>query len=180
MAACSTDQAAVRGLTPRCHLYRPQPHFTELYVESVNVRDFLANSKQESEPMFPPRTHSRDAFRASPEIPRDGPGSPYAWDSNGSRERLLPNSPLGSPTFDAPPPPPHRTNVAPAFLGHSRDEYSFVPDRHSTPVTERFSQDNPLAYLADHIHEKEISTQLGREVAFIPHVAVWFQGIHVR
>ncbi|KAK2747160.1 Protein arg-6, mitochondrial [Myotisia sp. PD_48] len=32
--------------------------------------------------------------------------------------------------------------------------------------------------LTDHIHEKEISTQLGAEVAFIPHVAVWFQGIH--
>ena len=32
--------------------------------------------------------------------------------------------------------------------------------------------------LTDHIHEREISTQLGKEVAFIPHVAVWFQGIH--
>ena len=33
--------------------------------------------------------------------------------------------------------------------------------------------------LTDHIHEREISTQLGHSVAFIPHVAVWFQGIHV-
>ena len=33
--------------------------------------------------------------------------------------------------------------------------------------------------LTDHIHEHEISNQLGVEVAFIPHVAVWFQGIHV-
>lgn len=33
--------------------------------------------------------------------------------------------------------------------------------------------------LTDHIHEKEISTHLGADVAFIPHVAVWFQGIHV-
>ncbi|KAI9805023.1 MAG: Protein arg-6, mitochondrial [Piccolia ochrophora] len=32
--------------------------------------------------------------------------------------------------------------------------------------------------LTDHIHEKEISAQLGLEVAFVPHVAVWFQGIH--
>jgi N-acetyl-gamma-glutamyl-phosphate reductase/acetylglutamate kinase len=31
----------------------------------------------------------------------------------------------------------------------------------------------------DHIHEKEVSNQLGVEVAFMPHVAVWFQGIHV-
>jgi N-acetyl-gamma-glutamylphosphate reductase len=33
--------------------------------------------------------------------------------------------------------------------------------------------------LVDHIHEREISRQLGTDVAFIPHVAVWFQGIHV-
>ena len=32
--------------------------------------------------------------------------------------------------------------------------------------------------LTDHVHEKEISTQLKTPVAFIPHVAVWFQGIH--
>ncbi|KAF7908727.1 uncharacterized protein EAF01_004482 [Botrytis porri] len=32
--------------------------------------------------------------------------------------------------------------------------------------------------LTDHIHEREIGNQLGVEVAFIPHVAVWFQGIH--
>ncbi|KMU88523.1 arg-6 [Coccidioides immitis H538.4] len=32
--------------------------------------------------------------------------------------------------------------------------------------------------LTDHIHEREVSTQLGVDVAFIPHVAVWFQGIH--
>ena len=32
--------------------------------------------------------------------------------------------------------------------------------------------------LTDHIHEREVSTQLQREVAFIPHVASWFQGIH--
>ncbi|OXV09281.1 hypothetical protein Egran_02955 [Elaphomyces granulatus] len=32
--------------------------------------------------------------------------------------------------------------------------------------------------LTDHIHEKEISSQLKTDVAFIPHVAVWFQGIH--
>lgn len=34
--------------------------------------------------------------------------------------------------------------------------------------------------LTDHIHEREITAQLGVNVAFIPHVAVWFQGIHVR
>jgi N-acetyl-gamma-glutamyl-phosphate reductase/acetylglutamate kinase len=42
-------------------------------------------------------------------------------------------------------------------------------------------ENNLIPYsLTDHIHEKEISSQLGTEVAFIPHVAMWFQGIHVR
>ena len=31
--------------------------------------------------------------------------------------------------------------------------------------------------LTDHIHEREMSSQLGISVAFMPHVAVWFQGI---
>ncbi|KAF1941942.1 bifunctional acetylglutamate kinase/N-acetyl-gamma-glutamyl-phosphate reductase [Clathrospora elynae] len=40
-------------------------------------------------------------------------------------------------------------------------------------------ENNLIPYsLTDHVHEKEISRQLGTEVAFIPHVAVWFQGIH--
>jgi N-acetyl-gamma-glutamyl-phosphate reductase/acetylglutamate kinase len=40
-------------------------------------------------------------------------------------------------------------------------------------------ENNLIAYsLTDHIHEREISTQLGTDVAFIPHVASWFQGIH--
>jgi N-acetyl-gamma-glutamyl-phosphate reductase/acetylglutamate kinase len=39
--------------------------------------------------------------------------------------------------------------------------------------------DNIIPYsLTDHIHEREISNQLGTEVAFVPHVALWFQGIH--
>lgn len=115
-----------------------------------------ANSQQESEPMFPPRRHSRDAFRASPELSKDGSGSPYAWDRNGSRERLMSYSPLGSPTLDAPPqPPPHRSNVPAAFLGQSKDGYSSLPERFSTPAQERLSQDSPLGYLAGHINEKD-------------------------
>lgn len=31
--------------------------------------------------------------------------------------------------------------------------------------------------LTNHIHEREISTRIGKEVAFIPHVGQWFQGI---
>ncbi|KAK4458278.1 protein arg-6, mitochondrial [Cladorrhinum samala] len=32
--------------------------------------------------------------------------------------------------------------------------------------------------LTGHIHEREVGAQLGAEVAFVPHVAVWFRGIH--
>ncbi|RYP77863.1 hypothetical protein DL771_000960 [Monosporascus sp. 5C6A] len=39
--------------------------------------------------------------------------------------------------------------------------------------------DNLIPYsLTDHIHEREISSQLRVDVGFTPHVAVWFQGIH--
>ncbi|KAK4125263.1 bifunctional acetylglutamate kinase/N-acetyl-gamma-glutamyl-phosphate reductase [Parathielavia appendiculata] len=39
--------------------------------------------------------------------------------------------------------------------------------------------DNIIPYsLTGHIHEREVSTQLGAEIAFVPHVAVWFRGIH--
>lgn len=40
-------------------------------------------------------------------------------------------------------------------------------------------KNNIIPYsLTDHIHEREISNQLGTSVAFVPHVAMWFQGIH--
>lgn len=39
-------------------------------------------------------------------------------------------------------------------------------------------RDNLMPYtLTDHMHEREVSHQLGTEINFIPHVAVWFQGI---
>lgn len=39
-------------------------------------------------------------------------------------------------------------------------------------------QNNLIPYsLTDHIHEREVSNQLGVDVAFTPHVAQWFQGI---
>lgn len=39
-------------------------------------------------------------------------------------------------------------------------------------------RDNLIPYsLTDHIHEREVSRQLGRRINFTPHVAQWFQGI---
>ncbi|CAN3375556.1 hypothetical protein DIURU_005708 [Diutina rugosa] len=41
-----------------------------------------------------------------------------------------------------------------------------------------FLSNNLIPYsLTDHIHEREISNKLGFDVAFMPHVAQWFQGI---
>ncbi|KAF7556608.1 hypothetical protein G7046_g6264 [Stylonectria norvegica] len=41
-------------------------------------------------------------------------------------------------------------------------------------------KDNLLPYsLTGHIHEREISHQLGVPAAFIPHVSSWFRGIHL-
>lgn len=43
-----------------------------------------------------------------------------------------------------------------------------------------FLKDNLIAYsLTDHIHEREISHHLGTKINFIPHVASFFQGIHL-
>ncbi|KAK0632243.1 Aspartate/glutamate/uridylate kinase [Immersiella caudata] len=42
-----------------------------------------------------------------------------------------------------------------------------------------FLTNNIVPYsLTGHIHEREVSAQLGANVAFVPHVAVWFRGIH--
>jgi len=50
-----------------------------------------------------------------------------------------------------------------------------VPSRKNDP---EILADNLLPYkLADHVHEKEVSAQLGRPVRFHPHVAAWFRGI---
>ena len=39
-------------------------------------------------------------------------------------------------------------------------------------------KDNLLPYeLADHIHEREVSLHIGRDIRFLPHVAPFFRGI---
>ena len=58
--------------------------------------------------------------------------------------------------------------------------YSGAGTKPSSKNDVKLLADNLIPYsLTDHVHEKEISAQLGASVAFIPHVAVWFQGIHV-
>lgn len=57
--------------------------------------------------------------------------------------------------------------------------YSGAGTKPSPKNDVNFLTNNIIPYsLTDHIHEREISTQLGTSIAFVPHVAVWFQGIH--
>ncbi|KAJ6151199.1 hypothetical protein N7470_007793 [Penicillium chermesinum] len=57
--------------------------------------------------------------------------------------------------------------------------YSGAGTKPSPKNDVQFLTNNIIPYsLTDHIHEREISAQLGTSIAFIPHVAVWFQGIH--
>ncbi|CCE64915.1 hypothetical protein TPHA_0J00930 [Tetrapisispora phaffii CBS 4417] len=56
--------------------------------------------------------------------------------------------------------------------------YSGAGTKPSPKNNPEFLDNNLIPYaLTNHIHEKEISTHLGTEVAFIPHVGQWFQGI---
>ncbi|KAG2736763.1 hypothetical protein G9P44_000853 [Scheffersomyces stipitis] len=56
--------------------------------------------------------------------------------------------------------------------------YSGAGTKPSPKNDVKFLENNLIPYsLTDHIHEKEISSQLGLQVAFLPHVAQWFQGI---
>ncbi|KZF20771.1 bifunctional acetylglutamate kinase/N-acetyl-gamma-glutamyl-phosphate reductase [Xylona heveae TC161] len=56
--------------------------------------------------------------------------------------------------------------------------YSGAGTKPSPKNDVNYLTNNLIPYsLTDHIHEREISSQLGVDVAFMPHVAVWFQGI---
>ncbi|KAI9281453.1 Aspartate/glutamate/uridylate kinase [Sporodiniella umbellata] len=68
---------------------------------------------------------------------------------------------------------PHQ---APTVFGVSG--YSGAGTKPSPKNDPAFLKDNLIPYsLTNHIHEREVSYQLGTPVNFIPHVASWFQGI---
>lgn len=67
-------------------------------------------------------------------------------------------------------------NGTPTIFGVSG--YSGAGTKPSPKNDVKFLSNNLVPYsLTDHVHEKEISSQLGFDVAFTPHVAQWFQGI---
>ncbi|CCD25304.1 bifunctional acetylglutamate kinase/N-acetyl-gamma-glutamyl-phosphate reductase NDAI_0E04870 [Naumovozyma dairenensis CBS 421] len=56
--------------------------------------------------------------------------------------------------------------------------YSGAGAKPSPKNDPKFLSDNLIPYaLTNHIHEREISYRMGHDVAFIPHVGQWFQGI---
>ncbi|GAV53067.1 hypothetical protein ZYGR_0AI03490 [Zygosaccharomyces rouxii] len=56
--------------------------------------------------------------------------------------------------------------------------YSGAGTKPSPKNDPKFLNNNLIPYtLTNHIHEREISAHLNQEVAFVPHVAQWFQGI---
>lgn len=67
-------------------------------------------------------------------------------------------------------------NGTPTVFGVSG--YSGAGTKPSPKNDVKYLTDNLIPYsLTDHIHEKEVSKQVGLPIAFIPHVALWFQGI---
>ncbi|KAI9481167.1 MAG: Aspartate/glutamate/uridylate kinase [Benjaminiella poitrasii] len=67
-------------------------------------------------------------------------------------------------------------HAAPTVFGVSG--YSGAGTKPSPKNDPAFLKDNLIPYsLTNHIHEREVSYQLGTPVNFIPHVASWFQGI---
>ncbi|RKP26798.1 Aspartate/glutamate/uridylate kinase, partial [Syncephalis pseudoplumigaleata] len=56
--------------------------------------------------------------------------------------------------------------------------YSGAGTKPSPKNDPAYLKDNLIPYsLTNHIHEREVSHRLGRPIAFMPHVASWFQGI---
>ena len=158
----------------------PPPPPKAAYHRTVCTNDqytsYNTNTQQESEPMFPPRTHSRQAFQNLPEELknlRDDSGSPYSWDRRGSNEGLMLGSPMSSPQVDEfgapPPPPPHGSGMAPAFLGKGKAGYSLVPDRHS-PGLERLSQDSQTGFYVNGTDKKDAAYDTNEEDPWVKRV----------
>lgn len=67
------------------------------------------------------------------------------------------------------------TGMPAAFGVSGYSGAGMTPSRRNDPTA---LQDNLLPYtLVDHIHEREVSHHLGRDIRFLPHVAPFFRGI---
>ncbi|GAB7359308.1 hypothetical protein MBLNU230_g5960t1 [Neophaeotheca triangularis] len=123
----------------------------------------LGFHRTESEPMFPPRSYSRQMNTPSPlllnKTSKADQGSPYTQDKRNSRDGLLggssalnsPNTPNTPNTFDeAPPHPKHASGGVSTFLGGSKPGYSLVPGPSTSPdAPERLSEDSQSGLMTE-------------------------------
>ncbi|EME80408.1 uncharacterized protein MYCFIDRAFT_86885 [Pseudocercospora fijiensis CIRAD86] len=115
--------------------------------------------RTESEPMYPPRTHSRNALTPSPNpqnISRKNSNSPYSCDDESSNDGLLHSPALSSPALpDGGPSGTVRNGITQAFLGSSKSGYSRVPERYTSPGPEHDSQESLSGLMIGKPKEKE-------------------------
>jgi hypothetical protein len=98
------------------------------------------HGKQESKPMFPPRSYSRQGVMPSPNelrSMRDNTASPYSLEGRRSNDGLMAGSAFNSPILENGPGIPA---IAPAFMGGaSRQGYAPVSEQMASPGAERLS-----------------------------------------
>lgn len=96
--------------------------------------------EQDSKPMYPPRSYSRQGALPSPNEMRkmrDNTASPYSLEGRRSNDGLMAGSAFNSPVLENGPGIPA---VAPAFLGGaSRQGYAPVSEQMASPGAERLS-----------------------------------------
>lgn len=107
---------------------------------------YHADCFQESEPMYPPRTLSRNQLSKSPspsplQLSREQSTSPYAYDEPNSAGYST-SSALSSPDPSVPNGGSAGDGIAQAFLGGSKTGYAPVPDRYASPVQGRQSTES--------------------------------------
>lgn len=147
------------------HLPTPPPpsvggtfHRTVREISLLEKR--CADTNQDSEPIFPPKSYSRQALTPSPSafrMARDDAGSPYSADGRNSNDGLFSSSTFSSPKLeDGPPVPAHGKGIASAFLGASKGSYALVPpERSYSPLHERSSQDSQTGFGAERDTEQD-------------------------
>lgn len=121
----------------------PSAAYHRTVCTSREDHGMIADSRQDSEPMFPPRALSRNNIHSIAETSgasNDENDSPYSWDRRDTNEDealMGSTSPSASPQIDGGPPVPlHRSGFPPAFTSSLRQGYSRVPERHQSPMLE--------------------------------------------
>ncbi|KXT11244.1 hypothetical protein AC579_6997 [Pseudocercospora musae] len=167
--AMTTSSYASTAVPPRTELRLDDPDFGN--DDFSNMFDSLKKEparepspinsfhRTESEPMYPPRTQSRNALTPSPNpqnISRKNSASPYSFDDESSNDGLLHSPAFSSPALpDGGPSGAVRNGITQAFLGNSKSGYSRVPERYTSPGPERDSQESLAGLMISKSKEKE-------------------------